>query len=53
VVVDPRGKFALVTNAGSNTVSVYGIDAASGALKPISGSPFSTGTSPSALAISD
>jgi 6-phosphogluconolactonase len=42
-----------VVNTGSDTVSVYAIDAAGGALSPISGSPFVTGTQPAAIAISD
>jgi len=41
------GRFAFVTNETSNTISAYAIDASSGALTPIAGSPFaSTGTTP-------
>jgi YVTN family beta-propeller protein len=32
VAVDPAGKFAYVTNSASNDVSIYSIDAATGAL---------------------
>jgi 6-phosphogluconolactonase len=46
------GRFAYVANQTSNSISAYSIDATSGALTPLSGSPFaSTGTSPSALAV--
>jgi 6-phosphogluconolactonase len=50
---NPTGRFAYVVNSGSDTVSVYTIDATSGALSPIGGSPFATGTQPTAIAISD
>lgn len=53
VAVENTGKFAYVVNTGSGTVSVYSIDATTGALTPIGGSPFVTGFSPSAIAISD
>src|SRR5258706_7872210 len=39
VAVDPTGKFAYVANDGSNNVSGYTIDAATGALTTIPGSP--------------
>jgi YVTN family beta-propeller protein len=42
VAVDPAGKFAYVANLGSNDVSMYTIDATTGALTPI-------GTIPAAL----
>jgi len=32
ITVDPFGKFAYVTNSGSNDVSIYIIDSATGAL---------------------
>jgi 6-phosphogluconolactonase len=32
IAIHPSGKFAYVTNSGSNEVSVYGINAATGAL---------------------
>src|ERR1700743_2371774 len=41
------GRFAYVANRQSNSISAYGIDSASGALVPLSGSPFaSNGTTP-------
>ncbi len=38
-------------NNGSGNVSGYTIDAASGALKPMAGSPFTTGTYPDGVAV--
>ena len=38
--VHPSGKFLNVTNNGAGTISGYTIDSTSGALTPISGSPF-------------
>ena len=43
MAVDPSGKFAYVPNLGSNNISAYTIDATSGALTPVTGSPFSAG----------
>jgi 6-phosphogluconolactonase (cycloisomerase 2 family) len=43
VTVDPTGKFAYVANFYSNDLSAYSIDAETGALSPLSGSPFPTG----------
>ncbi|MDP9009370.1 MAG: lactonase family protein [Pseudomonadota bacterium] len=46
------GRFAYVANRQSNTVSAYAIDAGSGALVPINGSPFAVnGTAPTALTV--
>ena len=44
-------RFAYVTNRGSNNVSAYSVDAATGALTAIAGSPFPAGTFPVAIAI--
>jgi len=44
-------EFAYVANFGSNNISAYAIDATSGALKPVKGSPFAAGTSPIGLVI--
>jgi 6-phosphogluconolactonase (cycloisomerase 2 family) len=41
LVVAPSGKFLYVTNHGSGTLSVYSVNAETGALTPITGSPFS------------
>ncbi len=40
VAVDPTCKFAYVANEGSNSVSAYIIDTATGALMSVTGSPF-------------
>jgi len=40
LVVAPSGKFLYVTNHGSSTISVFSVDAVSGALAKITGSPF-------------
>jgi 6-phosphogluconolactonase len=40
---DPQGAFLFAANAGSNDVSAYLIDANSGALAAVAGSPFPTG----------
>src|SRR6202041_2862080 len=46
------GRFAYVANQGSNDLSAYLIDSATGSLTPIGGSPFaSTGTTPVSLTI--
>ena len=46
------GKFGYVTNGGSNNISAYSINATTGAMTPVAGSPFAAGTGPSAIAIS-
>jgi 6-phosphogluconolactonase len=42
VLIDPTGQF-LIFNNGENTALSYKIDGATGALTPVSGSPFTTG----------
>jgi 6-phosphogluconolactonase len=50
--IDPQGALLYAANFGSNNVSAYVIDAASGALGTVSGSPFATGgVGPSAVAV--
>jgi 6-phosphogluconolactonase len=44
-------RFAYVVNSRSDNISAFTVDAASGALTPIPGSPFPTGQNPVALAI--
>ena len=46
VAVEPSGKFAYVANYSSNNISAYSIDATSGALTPLAGSPLEAGTEP-------
>lgn len=50
VVVDPTGKFAYVTNSGSNDVSMYTIKATTGALTSI-GTTIAAGASPASVAV--
>jgi 6-phosphogluconolactonase len=55
-VIDPSGKYLLVTNSlGNNnnqgSVSVFSIDAGSGALTPVAGSPFPANTNPTEILI--
>jgi 6-phosphogluconolactonase (cycloisomerase 2 family) len=49
IAIDPTARFAYVTNS-SNIVSGFTIDAVTGVLAPILGSPFATGLSPGAVA---
>jgi 6-phosphogluconolactonase (cycloisomerase 2 family) len=52
LAIDPQGALLYVANKGSNNVSGFAIDSSSGALGPVSGSPFATGgVGPSAVAI--
>ena len=46
LLMDSAGSFLYVENAGSNNISVFSIDASSGALTPVANSPFSIGLSP-------
>jgi len=46
-----RAQFAYVTNVGSNTVSAYSIDRKTGALTPVPGSSFATGSGPVSVAV--
>jgi hypothetical protein len=50
MAIDPAG-FAYVTNEGSTDVSAYAINARSGALKQVPGSPFRAGIGPTGVAI--
>jgi YVTN family beta-propeller protein len=47
--VDPAGKFAYVTNSGSNDVSMYTIDTTTGALTSIG--TIAAGSTPTSIAI--
>ena len=51
VAVDFTGKFAYVTNSGSNNISAFKINASSGALTSVAGSPFATGNAPYGIAV--
>lgn len=43
IAANPQGSLLYVANQGSNDVSAFVIDSGSGALAPVSGSPFATG----------
>ena len=51
IAAHPTRKLVYVTNYNSGTVSAYTIDAASGALTPVPGSPFPAGNGPGAIAV--
>jgi 6-phosphogluconolactonase len=44
-------RYLYVSNSRSNDVSAFAVDAVSGALTAVSGSPFAAGTSPGAIAV--
>ena len=47
----PWGTYLYVANAGSDTVSAYGVDTSSGALTSLSPATFATGKGPSSIAV--
>jgi len=49
--VTPDGKFVVVANQGTSTVSVFSLDATTGALTEVPGSPFASGNEPGPVAI--
>jgi 6-phosphogluconolactonase len=53
MVLDPSGQYLLVTNAGANanTVSVFSVDAGTGALTEVAGSPFPAHNGPTEILI--
>ena len=52
VAVPPSGEFLYTSGRSANDVSAYRINRTTGALAPISGSPFAAGTEPFFIAIS-
>ena len=50
-VIDPSGKYLLVTNTFTDNVSVFSIDAGSGALSEVANSPFFANANPSEILI--
>lgn len=52
VTVDPSGQFAYAANQGTGTVSGFKIDQTTGALNPVSGSPYTVGAQPFFVSIS-
>jgi 6-phosphogluconolactonase len=51
VVINPQGTFAFVANENSADISVYAINATTGALTQVAGSPFAAGDVPRSIAI--
>jgi 6-phosphogluconolactonase len=51
IAIDPAGKFLYTPDAASNVVVGFTIDGATGALSPMSGSPFPTGASPQQVVV--
>jgi 6-phosphogluconolactonase len=51
LVLDPSGLFAYAANDNSSDISVYSVNATSGVLTQISGSPFAAGNEPRSIAI--
>jgi 6-phosphogluconolactonase len=49
LLMDPAGGFLYVMNAGSSNISVFSVNSTSGALTPVTGSPFLLGSSLSPL----
>ena len=50
VTIEPAGRFAYVTSRTSNSIYGLSVDTSNGALTPITGSPFTAGTSPGSIA---
>jgi 6-phosphogluconolactonase (cycloisomerase 2 family) len=51
LAIDPAGKFVYVINVSSNDISAYAVNARSGALTQVAGSPFAGGPAPFGVAI--
>jgi 6-phosphogluconolactonase (cycloisomerase 2 family) len=51
VVIDPSGQLAYLANENSNNIGVYSIDATTGTLSAVPGSPFPAGSRPRWIAI--
>jgi 6-phosphogluconolactonase len=51
LALDASGAFAYAANDSSNDISAYAVDAVSGVLTPVAGSPFAAGNEPRAIAI--
>lgn len=51
LAVDPSGGFVYVANSQSDNVSVYAVDAATGALTAVAGSPFVAGAGARAIVV--
>ncbi len=51
IAVDPSGRFVYVTNPNLGTVAVFAINATTGALSEVPGSPFAAGGGPFGIAV--
>lgn len=51
ITLDPQGRFAYVADPGANAVRIYAVNASTGALSEIAGSPAVTGGNPQYVAI--
>jgi 6-phosphogluconolactonase (cycloisomerase 2 family) len=51
IVLDPTGKYLYVANNTDSTISAYNVNASSGALTEMNGSPFAAGAAPWYLAV--
>jgi 6-phosphogluconolactonase len=51
VALDPSGNFLFVANKVDNTVSAFSVNASTGMLSPLNGSPFSAGSAPTDIVI--
>jgi 6-phosphogluconolactonase len=51
IVIEPSGQFAYVANVSTNNVSAYSINATTGALSAVPGSPFTAGVGPMSVAV--
>lgn len=51
ITLDPQGRFAYVADPGANAVRIYAVNATTGALSEIAGSPEVTGGNPQYVAI--
>ena len=51
LAIDPSGLFAYVANDGSGDISVYAVDATTGALSAVGNSPVASGNEPRSIAI--
>ena len=51
IIVDPSGKFAYVGNEGTDNISAFAINAVTGVLTPVVGTPFAAGAAPTSVGI--
>jgi len=51
LAMDPAGAYLYVANAGTFDISVFSINSGTGALTPVTGSPFSIGVTPQSMVL--